>query len=119
MIKAQGATISDFNDFIHVKEIIPLPAKKCGYIEKIDALTLGVSAMKLGAGRERKEDSIDPDVGIVLNHQIGEYVEKGEALLYIYKNDKWDDSIIDDLYSAYSITKNKIKPVDVVSKIIE
>ena len=119
MIKAQGATISDFNDFIHVKEIIPLPAKKCGYIEKIDALTLGVSAMKLGAGRERKEDSIDPDVGIVLNHQIGEYVEKGEALLYIYRNDKWDDSIIDDLYSAYSITKNKIKPLDVVSKIIE
>ena len=119
MIKAQGATISSFDDFVHVKDIIPLKSKKSGYIKKIDALTLGLCAMSLGAGRERKEDSIDPDVGIVLNHQIGEYVEEGETLLYIYKNDRFDDSITEKLYSAYDFSKEKIDNVEVVSKIVE
>ena len=119
MIKHQGATISSFNDFVHVKEIIPLYSKESGYIKKIDALTLGLSAMSLGAGREKKEDPIDPDVGIVLNHQIGDYVDLNEPLLYIYKNDKYDDSIIDKLYSAYAFSKEKIKENEVIAKIVK
>ncbi len=75
--------------------------------------------MKLGAGREQKEDDIDPNVGIYLNHQINEYVKENEPLLYIYKNDKWDDSIIDDLYKAYDFSDKKIEGYKTIYKIIE
>ena len=118
-INAQGATTNDFSDkFIECKEIIPLKAKNSGYIKRIDALTLGLSAMHLGAGREEIEDKIDPNVGIYLNHQVSEYVEKGETLLYIYKNDKWDDKIIDNLYSAYEFSDKYIEPPKVIEEIV-
>lgn len=119
MIKAQGATIDNFQGFVKAKEVISLKSKETGYIEKIDAMTLGLSSMHLGAGRETKDDIVDPNVGIVLNHQVGEYVEVGEPLLYIYKNEKWDDQITHDLYSAFSFSKKPIKKEEVINKIIE
>ena len=119
MINAQGATTNDFDHLVQAKEIIPLYSKEEGYIKRIDALTLGISAMMLGAGRENKDDDIDPNVGIFLNHQVGEYVKKGEKLLDIYRDDKWDDSIIDKLYGAYSYSKVPLEEEKVIYEKIE
>ena len=118
-INAQGATTNDFGEgFIQVKEIIPLKSKRSGYIKNIDALTIGISSMHLGAGRKTIDDKIDPNVGIVLNHQVGDYVEEGETLLYIYKNDEWKDSLIDDLYGAYEYSDEKVPPIKLFEEII-
>ncbi len=120
MINAQGATTNDFdNNFIVVDEVIALNSKKTGYISSIDALTLGISAMKLGAGRESKEDMVDPSVGLYLMKQVGDFVKEGEPLLKIYKNQKWNDSIIDDLYSAYQFSESSLKTNNIIEKIIE
>ena len=118
-IKAQGSLIDNFDNFIECKEIIPLLSKRSGYLKKIDALTLGLCSMKLGAGRETKEDSIDPNVGIVLNKQVNDYIEKGEPILYIYKNDKWDDSIIDDIYNNIEYSDEPLKYNGIIEKIIQ
>ena len=40
--------------------------------------------MKLGGGRERKEDTIDMSSGIVLKHKVGEFVNKGDELATLY-----------------------------------
>ena len=118
-INAQGATTNDFGEgFIQVKEIIPLKSKRSGYIKNIDALTIGISSMHLGAGRKTIDDKVDPNVGIVLNHQVGDYVEEGETLLYIYKNDEWKDSLIDDLYGAYEYSDEKVPPIKLFEEII-
>ena len=118
-INMQGATTNDFSDnFIECKEIIPLKSKVSGYIKRIDALTLGLAAMHLGAGREEVDDNIDPNVGILLNHQVSEFVEEGETLLYIYKNDKWEDRIIDDLYKAYEFSDKYVEPPKVIEEIV-
>ena len=42
----------------------------------------------LGAGRIKKEDKIDKEVGFVLNKKVGDKVEKGEILGYIHANDE-------------------------------
>ena len=104
---------------VSVKRIIPIYAKKDAYIKKIDALTLGVEAMKLGAGRVKKEDSIDPNVGIVLNKQVGDYVKKGDKLLDIYVNDLFTESTITNLENAYEFSDKEVETPKVISEIIE
>jgi pyrimidine-nucleoside phosphorylase len=56
-------------------------APRPGFIATLDAFRLGVAAMRLGAGRERKEDTIDPGVGITVLHKPGDEVSEGEPVL--------------------------------------
>jgi pyrimidine-nucleoside phosphorylase len=56
-------------------------ATEAGYLRGLDALKVGVAAMRLGAGRERKEDTIDPAVGITVLVKPGAQVEAGQAIL--------------------------------------
>ena len=119
MIQMQGAKVTNFDNFIEAKKVIPLLSKSEGYISRIDALSLGLIALELGAGRETKEDIIDPNVGLYLNKQIGEYVTRGDILLYIYANDKWSDDIIDRLYLAYKFSSEAKEEKPIIYKIIE
>ena len=74
--------------------------------------------MKLGAGRETKEDHIDPDVGIVLNKKVGDKVEIGETLATIYNNKKDIKSIIEEVIEAFIITKKEVKKQSIILEII-
>jgi pyrimidine-nucleoside phosphorylase len=69
------------------KQIIPVPAGQNGYVQAIHAEEVGICAMKLGAGRATKEDSIDHAVGIMLHKKVGDAVQKGESLASLYVND--------------------------------
>ncbi len=40
--------------------------------------------MILGAGRSKKEDSIDHNAGIIFHHKVGDYVKEGEVLATLY-----------------------------------
>ncbi len=42
--------------------------------------------MILGGGRERKEDSVDPAVGVVLHKKVGDRINPGEAIATIHYN---------------------------------
>ncbi|NMB41562.1 MAG: thymidine phosphorylase [Firmicutes bacterium] len=57
-----------------------------GYIHEIDARKVGKAAAILGAGRFFKGEQIDPSVGIVLKHKVGNYVSEGDVLAYIHAN---------------------------------
>ena len=58
--------------------------KPAGYLRVLDAYKVGVAAMRLGAGRERKEDTIDPAVGITLHAKPGAKVAKDQPLLTLH-----------------------------------
>lgn len=55
-----------------------------GYIGRYDGRALGRLAMQLGAGRMKKDDTIDLHVGIQLYHELGGYLKAGEPLATIY-----------------------------------
>lgn len=57
-----------------------------GFVSEIVADNIGVAAMKLGAGRETKEDDIDLAVGLVLRKKVGDPVKKGDSLVTIFAN---------------------------------
>ena len=58
-----------------------------GWVAGIDAARVGVAASILGAGRKKKEDSIDPAVGVVVRKKVGDRVEEGETLAVLHAND--------------------------------
>ncbi len=118
LIKYQGGTIKDLETFINVKEIIEIKAKETGYIKKIDALAIGIGAMKLGAGRETKEDPIDPNVGIVLKKKIGDQVKKGETLALLYNNKDNIENVIKEVFNAFVITEEKVIKKSIILEII-
>ncbi|MGB7860467.1 MAG: thymidine phosphorylase [Acidimicrobiia bacterium] len=66
-------------------------AESGGYVQKCDALTVGTAATHLGAGRERKEDTVHPGVGITVTAKIGDQVRPGEplALVRYDQESKW------------------------------
>lgn len=117
-IERQGGELPPLSEFVNVKEIIEVKALEDGYIEKIHALTLGVAAMKLGAGRATKEEDIDPDVGIVITKKVGDSVVKGETLAYVYNNKEQIDDILSEVLESFVITNDKVEKQPIIFEII-
>jgi pyrimidine-nucleoside phosphorylase len=69
-----------------IKVAIPSPAD--GWVRSVDALGVALAALKLGAGRARAEDGIDPAVGVAGLPKVGQRVAKGEPLCIVHANDK-------------------------------
>ncbi|MCT4507176.1 MAG: pyrimidine-nucleoside phosphorylase [Tepidibacter sp.] len=87
---------------------IEIKSTQKGYVSKIEAETVGISAMMLGAGRETKEDELDLGTGIVLEKKVGDMVEEGETLAVMYINDiKKFEVAKERLLSAYIISDQK------------
>jgi pyrimidine-nucleoside phosphorylase len=59
-----------------------------GYITELNALDIGLASVKLGAGRETKNSTIDYGAGILLKKKIGDFVKKGEVLAMLYSNNQ-------------------------------
>lgn len=69
-------------------EVIAVPAPQSGYLSQIDAGEVGLTAVMLGAGRLKKGDPIDHGVGIIIHHNVGDWVEEGAPLFTIHVNDE-------------------------------
>lgn len=65
-----------------------VPSPRGGFITEIDAYEVGLTAVMLGGGREKKGDPIDYAVGIVHHKKVGDWVEEGEPLLAIHASDE-------------------------------
>ena len=61
-----------------------LTATRAGFLESLDALSVGRSVLVLGGGRERKGEAIDHGVGVELLVKPGEPVAAGQPLLRVY-----------------------------------
>lgn len=118
-VEAQGGHIpAKMSEFIQVEEILPYKAKRSGYVKTIKALNIGLASMKLGGGRETKEQDIDPNVGIVLHKKIGDYVTAGEVLCDIYRNKPLSEDIIPLLDEAFEIVTDEVKAPVTIKTII-
>ncbi|MDK2805490.1 pyrimidine-nucleoside phosphorylase [Thermoanaerobacterium thermosaccharolyticum] len=90
-ISAQGGDeriVDDISLLPQAKYVESWMADEDLYIKDLYALDLGLIAMKLGAGRSTKEDTIDLSVGIMLGGKIGDVIKKGEPIATVYANDK-------------------------------
>ncbi len=85
MVAAQGGDLDrplPTAEHVHV-----VPAPSSGHLGRLDARAVGIAAWRLGAGRARKEDDVDPAAGVVCMAKPGEVVSAGEPLLELHTND--------------------------------
>jgi thymidine phosphorylase len=64
-----------------------LPAPADGWVARLDARAVGVTAWRLGAGRARKEDSVSYTAGVLCLAKPGDYVRRGEPVLELHADD--------------------------------
>ena len=86
-VKAQGATQNELS-FKKADYTYDVISETDGYIVSSDAEKIGISAVILGAGREKKEDTIDMSAGIILNKKTGDKVTKGDTIATLYSCNK-------------------------------
>lgn len=90
-----------------------------GYVSHIESDRVGISAMKLGGGRETKESPIDLSVGILVNKKVGDKVEKGEKIATLYANDGEKlAAAITELEQAYSYSVTPVEKPKLIKTII-
>jgi pyrimidine-nucleoside phosphorylase len=61
-----------------------IASPRAGYISAIDAEYIGMASSMIGAGRDTKEDAIDPAVGVILEVKGGQKVDAGSVLCRLY-----------------------------------
>lgn len=111
--------VDDYSLFKESKYKYPIKSDKSGYISKIKAEDIGISAMILGAGRETKDDILDLSAGIILEKKVGDYVKKGEVLAYMHYDDEKKLTLAKDRFvNSYSIVDEEIEKNKLVYGIV-
>jgi pyrimidine-nucleoside phosphorylase len=106
VVAAQGgdpAQIDDPSRLPQARWVGMLEAPRSGYITGIHAEKVGIASVRLGAGRARKGDPIDPAVGFVLQAKVGDHVEADQPLIEIHaRTAKAGKAVRSALLSAYT-----------------
>ncbi len=87
MAQAQGGDVSVLDDigrFPQAPVVQEVRAAQDGWVTRIQTEQCGVASVVLGAGRERKEDPIDPSAGLMLVKKVGDRVHQGETLAWMH-----------------------------------
>jgi pyrimidine-nucleoside phosphorylase len=105
--------VDDLTLLPRVNNKVNVKSTRAGFVKRIKAETIGLAAMTLGAGREKKDSLIDPAVGLVIEKKIGDKVISGEPLVVIHAADNASPELVETveemILSAYEFHD---KPVD-------
>ncbi|WP_041942389.1 pyrimidine-nucleoside phosphorylase [Weissella koreensis] len=121
MITAQGGdnrVLGNYNLMPHAKFEVELTAPRTGYLSRLDADAVGISSMRLGGGRTKKDDVLDYGVGITLHKKLGDAVTEGESLMTI-ATEKEDITEIMDYLKEHLVVGDAVKVPTLIHKIIK
>jgi pyrimidine-nucleoside phosphorylase len=122
VVAAQGGNPQALDKF----ELLPnatgmreITSPRAGYVSLINAEDIGVASNMIGAGRDKKEDPIDPAVGIILEVKTGEKVDAGSVLcrLYYTKEDRVDEAA-DMVEDAFRISAQKPDERELILEVV-
>jgi len=104
--------VDDPHRLAHARHTLDVTSPARGYISSTQCEQLGVACVVLGGGREKKDDTIDPAVGLEFHKRIGDAVECGEPLCTLHYNSEARLSEARRLVeTAYNIEPEKPKTV--------
>ncbi|WP_027121582.1 thymidine phosphorylase [Mycoplasma leonicaptivi] len=105
------------DNFWNPKYQIKVLSETEGYLEIFDSLTFGLVSMKLGAGRQTKEDSIDNEAGITLNKKTNEFVKKGDILFTLSSSNPINNELLIELKNGYKVNSFKVENKIILDKL--
>jgi pyrimidine-nucleoside phosphorylase len=111
-IEAQGGdprVVTDPTLLPRAKTETKVPAVRDGWVSMIDGRALGNLLVVMGGGRRKKEDTVDPAVGIRVLKKMGDRVEAGESLAIIEAHRSAPDWAA-TAASAYAIDEARMEP---------
>ncbi len=89
LVELQGGdagVIDDSKRLPQAKHTLQVSSVRTGFLASLQCEQIGTACVILGGGRERKEDLVDPAVGIVLHKKVGDQVAAGEPIATVYYN---------------------------------
>jgi pyrimidine-nucleoside phosphorylase len=122
VVEAQGGNPQALDKF----ELLPnatgmreITSPRAGYVSVINAEGIGFASNMIGAGRDRKDEKIDPAVGVILEVKVGEKVDAGSVLcrLYYTSEDRVDEAaeLVED---AFRISAQKPDERELILEVV-
>ncbi len=111
MVRAQGGDLKVIrNPGSYPKPRFVLEAKsvRSGYVSEIDTFGVGMANVKLGGGRAKVGDKVDPVAGITIVKKAGEKVSVGDVLAVVRANDdSRAKAAVEQIISSYVLSASK------------
>jgi pyrimidine-nucleoside phosphorylase len=122
VVAAQGGNphaLDEFSLLPNATGMREIASPRGGYVTSIDAEDIGIASNMIGAGRDKKEDSIDPAVGIILEVKVGEKVDAGSVLcrLYYTKEDRVEEAA-DMVEDAFRISAQRPEDRELILEVV-
>ena len=118
VVTAQGGdprTLEDYGRFPQAKGVAVLSAPDDGWVHGIACQAIGRLGIRLGAGRTKVSDPVDPAVGFILHRKIGDEVKAGDRLVTVYYNDAdLSDEIRQPLIDCFEISDSPVTAPPIV-----
>jgi pyrimidine-nucleoside phosphorylase/thymidine phosphorylase len=121
-IQAQGGNAQALDKF----ELLPnatgmreITSPRAGYVSAIDAEDIGRASTLMGAGRERKDDRIDPAVGVILEVKMGEKVDAGSVLCRLYyTSEDHVEEAAEMVEDAFRVSQQKAEERELILEVV-
>jgi pyrimidine-nucleoside phosphorylase len=122
VVEAQGGNPQALDRF----ELLPnatgmreILSPRAGFVSAIMAEDIGRASQMMGAGRARKEDAIDPAVGVILEVKAGEKVEAGSVLCRLYYTGEENlDEAADLVEDAFRISGTRPEERELILEVV-
>ncbi|MGH9618830.1 MAG: thymidine phosphorylase [Bryobacteraceae bacterium] len=122
VIEAQGGNPQVLDRF----ELLPnatgaqeITTSRGGYVSAIDAELIGQASAMIGAGRNTKEDLIDPAVGVILEVKVGQKIDGGSILCRIYYTaDEHLEEAAGLVEDAFKISQQPVEERDLILEVV-
>src|ERR1700690_2365406 len=122
VIEAQGGNSQVLDRF----ELLPnatgvreIASPRAGYVSAIAAEDIGLAASRIGAGRNTKEDDIDPAVGVILEVKVGQKVEAGAVLCRVYyTRDEHVEEASEEIEDAFRISAQPPEERELIREVV-
>jgi len=122
VVEAQGGNPQALEKF----ELLPnatgmreITTSRAGYVSAINAEDIGKASTMMGAGRNTKDDAIDPAVGVILEVKSGEKVDSGAVLCRLYyTNEETLEEAAEMVEDAFRISATKPDERELILEVV-
>jgi pyrimidine-nucleoside phosphorylase len=123
LIELQGGdarVVHDTSLLPRARYTAQVTAAKTGFISAMDCQSIGTACVVLGGGRNRKEDAIDPSVGMVMHRKLGDRVATDDPVCTIHYNSETQAGEAAALLrSSFTIAESAPAQMPLVRRIIQ